>query len=737
MRSRTDRLIHAVRISTLLGLLAVLIVFPGALRAEGLILEIGGGAGTDEFVTATEFRSVDVETMVVKFVGDNGRRDSVLRTRVKGIIHFPPLDKMSIVSTGDLQLLNETRSKFAAYASRFPKVKPLLDPWIRRLDTEVQMFKDNGLVKVSGKWIPRETYQEQRARSHVPQLQLGGATYSEVKLVGLDQGKAKLMHSGGVFSVAFENLDDATIEKLNATSQGPGIPSTNEREAAESPVADKKQAIIPPHIVEAAQAGAARAAASAAPARSSAPSVNRPAAATMEVVARGVGKTAEDALKAAQQAAVEQAVGQFVDAETLIANKEVITDQVLTASNGFIESYDVIGSQKDGGLVQTRIRAVVRSGKVAERMRAAMETSVTVNSKNLLAEIQTKSKSRADQRAMLQTSLNALPVGIFAVQGASAEMVQGVSLPDGITRLRIPVEISVDQKVYEERVARLMTQLREFAVVKRSTPLRMVRQDPVSEELLAEAKTIQRTTTLLTDRSDALDSKQMFPAPSMFAGTRWFAASYSGRLPEEKRATQKIMEETGYAWEGFHFVDEAGKKAQEDLTAVLVIHGLQNSGVYDCSVFGVPSGMFQGVLENYSGMLKLEVECLDAAGSQVARTFAQVEPGGERTRPAVVKKRSFGSWNGINFDMGDVVFLIGGAASCRTWEWERDGERDPPFEIDTVIIAPGAASRADCNSSWRQTYCAVTTAWRGNVYFDLEESEIGKVASVEFKITTE
>ncbi len=91
--------------------------------------------------------------------------------------------------------------------------------------------------------------------------------------------------------------------------------------------------------------------------------------ATQKVVARGVGKDKAAALKDAYRAAVEKAVGLYVDAETVADNDELVQDQVLTHSNAYIESYDELGTKElDSGLVQVRISALVRKRELVEKL---------------------------------------------------------------------------------------------------------------------------------------------------------------------------------------------------------------------------------------------------------------------------------------------------------------------------------------------------------------------------------
>ncbi|MFP6855574.1 MAG: hypothetical protein VB980_07300, partial [Opitutales bacterium] len=72
---------------------------------------------------------------------------------------------------------------------------------------------------------------------------------------------------------------------------------------------------------------------------------------TITVTVTGIGITPEAAEKSALQKAVRKAVGEIVDAETITNNEEIIKDKVLTYSDGFVQSINVIsGPEKDEDL---------------------------------------------------------------------------------------------------------------------------------------------------------------------------------------------------------------------------------------------------------------------------------------------------------------------------------------------------------------------------------------------------
>lgn len=103
--------------------------------------------------------------------------------------------------------------------------------------------------------------------------------------------------------------------------------------------------------------------------------LSAPAAAEEEeivkVVAMGMGKDSDAALKNALKNAVSQAVGTMVDTQTMVENDEVIKDKILSHSGGFVESYDMIGSPSvDDGLVSVKIEASVKKMNLKRKMEA-------------------------------------------------------------------------------------------------------------------------------------------------------------------------------------------------------------------------------------------------------------------------------------------------------------------------------------------------------------------------------
>jgi len=90
----------------------------------------------------------------------------------------------------------------------------------------------------------------------------------------------------------------------------------------------------------------------------------------MEVVVTGLGQDPDKALQNAFSHAIEQAVGVLVDAETIVKNDKLVSEQVLTHSRGFVQHYDVVRRWERSGLHHCRIRAKVALVKLGEKLKA-------------------------------------------------------------------------------------------------------------------------------------------------------------------------------------------------------------------------------------------------------------------------------------------------------------------------------------------------------------------------------
>ena len=131
-----------------------------------------------------------------------------------------------------------------------------------------------------------------------------------------------------------------------------------------------------------------------------------------EIISIGYGSTEKEALHNAFNSAIESFVGIIVDSETVSKNNRIIKDNILTGSNGFIKRYDKIYTKRDKGVVEVKIKAIVKSQKVYNTMRdlniKTVSEATLSNTKNIYAKITSNSKSKHDIEKILKKEINDL-----------------------------------------------------------------------------------------------------------------------------------------------------------------------------------------------------------------------------------------------------------------------------------------------------------------------------------------
>jgi uncharacterized protein len=190
---------------------------------------------------------------------------------------------------------------------------------------------------------------------------------------------------------------------------------------------------------------------------------------TKTVVATGYGTTKEKALKNAFKSAVQQYVGVLVDADTVVKNNKLIKDEILTASNGYIESYDEVSTENDDGLMAVKIKAVVRSQKVFGKVKSLNIATVNIDdTQDIYARIASKEIAKRDavkifKRAYTQfTSKESLKellsLGITDVK-IHEESVRGDKVP-----ITIKYEMRINKKVYAQKIEQLEQSFRNLGI---------------------------------------------------------------------------------------------------------------------------------------------------------------------------------------------------------------------------------------------------------------------------------
>jgi hypothetical protein len=89
-----------------------------------------------------------------------------------------------------------------------------------------------------------------------------------------------------------------------------------------------------------------------------------------EVVVDGFGDNRATALLDAQRSAVATVVGQVVDSKTLVKNYSLVSDRILTSSQGYLKTFQVVEEGASAGGYRVRIRAVVETVSIKDDINA-------------------------------------------------------------------------------------------------------------------------------------------------------------------------------------------------------------------------------------------------------------------------------------------------------------------------------------------------------------------------------
>ena len=121
----------------------------------------------------------------------------------------------------------------------------------------------------------------------------------------------------------------------------------------------------------------------------------------------GLGVSPDAAEKQAITDAVRQAVGAYIDSDTLVQNEEVIRDRILTVSNGFVKEYKVIAParKRDDGLFEIQIVAKVEINQLLAALKSTSLIHADLDGQNIWAEGVTKLQNANDSVALLQAKM--------------------------------------------------------------------------------------------------------------------------------------------------------------------------------------------------------------------------------------------------------------------------------------------------------------------------------------------
>jgi len=198
------------------------------------------------------------------------------------------------------------------------------------------------------------------------------------------------------------------------------------------------------------------------------------------VIAEGVGTTADEALKDAFRSAVRQVVGALVDAETLVKDEEVVSDKVLTFSNGFVKQYEEIGKKEVKGLFRVKIKAQVERKGVVDKLKAANVKVKDIDGKSLFAEAMTDLEREKDAQAILKKTLEGFPLNCMTVSVSGEPKI--VERDGDNATVSVTIQVEPNMEAYKVFVKKLDSVLEKIEEDKNSKGNFVVKSKKMTEE---------------------------------------------------------------------------------------------------------------------------------------------------------------------------------------------------------------------------------------------------------------
>jgi hypothetical protein len=179
------------------------------------------------------------------------------------------------------------------------------------------------------------------------------------------------------------------------------------------------------------------------------------------IIAKGVGKTVEEAKKDAYREAVRQVVGAYVEADTLTRNDELIEDKVIALSGAFVESASVVPDSlaTENGITQVSVRAEVKVTEVLKQLGRLASTRQSISGADLAAQQLTLSDQAEASTALLsdEKTWRLFPAQFFRLAIKDAPRLNAAK--DSAARISYSVALEPDLVAYLSFARRLLAVL--------------------------------------------------------------------------------------------------------------------------------------------------------------------------------------------------------------------------------------------------------------------------------------
>jgi len=185
-----------------------------------------------------------------------------------------------------------------------------------------------------------------------------------------------------------------------------------------------------------------------------------------KIVASGIGVDADKARQNAIRNALEQAIGAYISSDTIVQNGEVLKDQVLSFSGGYVKETKIISQEKtDDGLFAMKIEALVVSSKLKRKLESLNIATKKVEGESLFGEAFSKIDQKKGGSDLLGKILTKYPQAAYVFE-VGKPTIENTDHRNAMANVIIPLIIRWDKdflREFKEILSQIAT--RDFGVV--------------------------------------------------------------------------------------------------------------------------------------------------------------------------------------------------------------------------------------------------------------------------------
>lgn len=135
----------------------------------------------------------------------------------------------------------------------------------------------------------------------------------------------------------------------------------------------------------------------------------------------GTGQTFDEAKTNAFNTAIEIVVGSVILSDKQSNNNQLVRDEIVKASAGYVDDYTIISESKTGRGYTLVMDVKVKNSKIAERVLSAGKSETNLKGEALNAQYQTYQQDRVSGDALLSSVLSSYPKHAFNVSNVKID----------------------------------------------------------------------------------------------------------------------------------------------------------------------------------------------------------------------------------------------------------------------------------------------------------------------------